>query len=342
MRVGSIFLSFSIHLLMVILILIWPQPKQLEPVESNQLISVVIGDLGGDNLQSPVLGPESDLESLLASTQSAGQPDAEIVNQPINTNQQTPSEAPVIPEIPEATLPPPTPNTERREEELSEPASGEPTAPEPEPILEPVLVPEPVPEQDLTPTPEPTPEPEPTTAVLTQDPDPEPSPTTQTREQTSTPSPPQPTTNTSPPPQTSNSSSANQQPTSSGGSVADALAGLVDSPYRPIGGGGGQGSGSGGGGIYDPYAAQVYLAIQPNWNRSAASFSNEDLSVQIRILVNTDGQIRSCIVMLSSGNQAFDHSALDAVDRSRLPPPPNNPIPYVVTVNLYSRGGVGG
>ena len=87
------------------------------------------------------------------------------------------------------------------------------------------------------------------------------------------------------------------------------------------GGGGGTGSGNGGGGIYDVYAAQVILAVQPNW--SMPTYSRQNLVVQVRIKLDLAGTVMKVEIVESSGRADFDASAVNAVLRTKtLPKPP--------------------
>ena len=88
-----------------------------------------------------------------------------------------------------------------------------------------------------------------------------------------------------------------------------------------MGGGGGTGSGNGGGGIYDVYAAQVILAVQPNW--SMPTYSRQNLVVQVRIRLDISGTVLSAEIVEGSGRADFDASAVNAVLRTKvLPKPP--------------------
>ncbi len=102
-------------------------------------------------------------------------------------------------------------------------------------------------------------------------------------------------------------------------SALDALAEFQE--MEEMGGGGGTGSGNGGGGIYDVYAAQVILTVQPNWKMP--TYSRQNLVVQVRIKLDIAGNVMNASIEESSGRADFDASAVNAVLRTKtLPKPP--------------------
>ena len=107
-----------------------------------------------------------------------------------------------------------------------------------------------------------------------------------------------------------------------------------------VGGGGGQGDGPGGGGIYDVYAGLVMEAIQPNW--SMPVFSNSNLTVQVRIKLDRNGNVLDCRIERGSGNNVFDASAVNAVQRTKQLPKPPTPAQQDLLINFNSLDMMGG
>jgi TolA protein len=89
------------------------------------------------------------------------------------------------------------------------------------------------------------------------------------------------------------------------------------------GGGGGEGEGEGGGGIGDVYAAQIVMAVQPNWSWPAQA--KGDLSVALSLKMDSTGRVLDVRVEESSGNSIFDSSAVSAVRLTQVLPPPPSP-----------------
>ena len=107
-------------------------------------------------------------------------------------------------------------------------------------------------------------------------------------------------------------------------SVAGALADFEKNAGSGHGGGGaGEGDGPGGGGIYDVYMGQVILAVRPNW--SMPTYSRQNLSVQVRVKLDTSGKVLDCSVARSSGRAEVDASAVNAIIRTKVLPPPPTP-----------------
>ncbi len=89
------------------------------------------------------------------------------------------------------------------------------------------------------------------------------------------------------------------------------------------GGGGGEGDGPGGGGIYDVYMGQVILAIRPHW--SMTTYSRQNFTVKVRVKVAPNGEILDCSLERGSGRAEIDASAVNAVIRTKILPPPPTP-----------------
>ncbi|MCL1985030.1 MAG: cell envelope integrity protein TolA, partial [Betaproteobacteria bacterium] len=105
--------------------------------------------------------------------------------------------------------------------------------------------------------------------------------------------------------------------------VALALADARKRSGGQNGGGGGEGEGEGGGGIGDVYLAQIVMAVRPNWSWPALAKGN--LSVALYLKMDATGRVLDVRVEESSGNAAFDSSAVGAVRVTQVLPPPPSP-----------------
>lgn len=272
--------SLILHTLLLLAIIFWPQipPKKINT--ERYLVSMVIGEMGGENLPSPVAGMRQPKETA-PSVMPESQPQAEeSMPQPSNAV-ETPQKAPK--QMPKAT---PIPKDDPKPEPPKEIAE----APKPEPKKEP---------------------------ESKKEPEKKPEPKKETKKE-------QPKTDNKKDKPKSNSindalKEAKKQEKSKGGSaLSDALSELQE---MQMGGGGGTGTGNGGGGIYDVYAAQVILAVQPNW--SMPTYSRQNLVVQVRIRLDISGTVLSAEIVEGSGRADFDASAVNAVLRTKvLPKPP--------------------
>jgi colicin import membrane protein len=83
------------------------------------------------------------------------------------------------------------------------------------------------------------------------------------------------------------------------------------------------GEGEGGGGIGDVYAAQIAMAVKPNWEWPAQAQGS--LSVVLFLKLNAAGRVLDVRVAESSGNAVFDSSAVAAVRVTQVLPPPPSP-----------------
>ncbi|MEG1610043.1 MAG: cell envelope integrity protein TolA [Bilophila sp.] len=105
------------------------------------------------------------------------------------------------------------------------------------------------------------------------------------------------------------------------------------------GGGGGEGDGPGGGGIYDVYAGMVILAVRPNW--SMPTYSRTVLVVQVKVKVDPRGEVLDCSIARSSGRAEFDASAVNAVVRTKVLPPPPTPDQQEMVLTFNSQEMMG-
>ena len=115
--------------------------------------------------------------------------------------------------------------------------------------------------------------------------------------------------------------------------VASALAAARKKSGGQGGGGGGEGEGEGGGGIGDVYAAQIVMAVQPNWHWPAQAQGN--LSVALYLKINAGGRVLDVRVEESSGNAIFDSSAVSAVRVTQVLPPPPSPAYYEIILRFF-------
>ena len=245
-------ISLILHTLLLLAIIFWPQipPKKINT--ERYLVSMVIGEMGGENLPSPVAGmrpPKEQTPSVMPDSQPQAEESVKQASNAVETPKESPKEMPAATPIP-------------KDDPKPEPPKEIAEAPKPEPKKEPEKKPEPINE------------------ALKE---------------------------------------AKKQEKSKGGSaLSNALAELQE---MEMGGGGGTGSGNGGGGIYDVYAAQVILAVQPNW--SMPTYSRQNLVVQVRIRLDISGTVLSAEIVEGSGRADFDASAVNAVLRTKvLPKPP--------------------
>lgn len=254
-------ISLVLHTLMLLAIIFWPASAPKKINAERYLVSMVIGDMGGENLPSPVAGirpPQDKTPSVMPEAK----PTAQETKKQASNALETPKHE-VLHEMPAATPIPKNP------EKKLEPPKEIAQASKPEPKEKP-------------------------------------------KEKTK------------PQPKKNNSISdalkaAQSEEKSKASSALSALAELEQ--IHEAGGGGGTGSGNGGGGIYDVYAAQVILAVQPNW--SMPTYSRQNLVVQVRIKLDLAGTVMKVEIVQSSGRADFDASAVNAVLRTKtLPKPP--------------------
>lgn len=262
--------SLILHTLLFLLAIFWPVPEPKKINEERYLISMVIGEMGGENLPSPVAGiraPQNKTPSILPDAKPA----ASETPKPAGNAIESPRKE-IPKEMPEAT---PIP---KKQEEKPKPPKEAAKAPEPKPA--------PPKKEKKT--------------EKKQD-----KPKQQTADNA-----------------VKDALNTAKKETQSAKTASSALAALAElEKMQEMGGGGGSGSGNGGGGIYDVYAAQVILAVQPNW--SMPTYSRQNLVVQVRIKLDIAGTVMSVDILESSGRADFDASAVNAVLRTKtLPKPP--------------------
>ena len=353
---GSFILSVLLHAGVLVFLLITPSRPPIDLTRAAVQISLVTGAPGGENLPSPVLGhrPPAMGRQVLSTEMgpkpgdepapSATLPEAAPIPTPEALRQQEPKpEAQSVPEPPKR----PDAEPERKPEQ--------PPQPKPQDPVEIPKTPEQAPPKKPEPKPEKKPEPKEPPKKL---PEPE-------RKKAETP--PQKPKDTPPAKhksgeeelkdaladlkkqdKSSSASSVSGRRRSSsasgkggGSSASRALADLEKLVGQTgVGGGGGQGDGPGGGGIYDVYAGLVMEAIQPNW--SMPVFSNSNLTVQVRIKLDRNGNVLDCRIERGSGNNVFDASAVNAVQRTKQLPKPPTPAQQDLLINFNSLDMMGG
>ncbi len=319
MQMGSFFLSLLAHIAVFLLLFFWPTSAPYEPERVSYQVSLVMGDMGGEDLPATVLGARAPVS------------DTPTASTTLNPSATT---APAAPEVmPEATSAPAV------VEPNAPPAVAEaipaPPPPAQEPPKPPAIVPEP------TPIPRKDPEPE-----APKEPD-KPKEPEKPKEQEKPKDPPKPKE----PPKAQEkpkrdpvkealagaekqTGSQTSKPANNtrGGSASRALAELENQTQVGVGGGGGSGSGPGGGGIYDVYAGLVILAVKPNW--SMPTYSRQNISVLVRIKLDPSGRVLDCSIERSSGRADFDASAMNAVIRTGTLPPPPSPAQQDIAINF--------
>ena len=316
MHIGSYFSSFLLHGLLLAVVFFWPSSPPIPLDRPAMLISLTMGAPGGDKVLSPVLGPQ-------------GRPD------PVRAT----------------TKPAPTPSAPEAAATLPAPTEAPKEAPKPEPRPEPKQEPKPEPKPADVPlvsdkkTEKPKPEPEPTPKET---PKPKEPPKETPKEKPKEPSkePAKPTDQKKPPSREdalkaaladaqkkTGSATGSRSPASS---VTGALADLQKraNAQGAGGGGAGEGDGEGGGGLYDVYAGQVILAVRPNW--SMPTYSRTPYIVQVRIRLDPQGNVLSATIERASGRPDFDASAVNAVIRTKVLPPPPSPEQRELLINFNS------
>lgn len=249
--------SIILHTLILVGIIFWPESEPKKINSERYLVSMVIGEMGGENLPSPVAGvrPPNDKKPNIA-PEPVKKFEENTQSQAVNT----PSKE-TVKDMPDATPIPKKPEQKPKPDKEAVPSE------KPKPVSKPNKPNKPK-------------KPQKNNAVQNALKD------------------------------------ANQKTSSS---ALDALAEFQE--MQEAGGGGGTGTGNGGGGIYDVYAAQVILAVQPNWKMP--TYSRQNLVVQVRIKLDIAGNVMNASIEESSGRADFDASAVNAVLRTKtLPKPP--------------------
>ncbi|WP_294557015.1 cell envelope integrity protein TolA [uncultured Mailhella sp.] len=329
MRISSLFLSILLHLAVLAFILYVPLRPPLDITRPVYQVSLVMGAPGGENLPSPVLGARAPVTGKqVVSTESAPRPKAEPAPAP------APDEAPA-------------PAVEVRHESKPEPRPEPKPEPKPEPQKDPVQIPqkpEPRPEKKPEPKPEKKPDPKPEKKP---EPKAEKKPEPKTEKKTDAKASSKKDSKASKSSDSGKDALAdaladvrkqarsNSSGKGGGTSASRALADLEKQVGRTgVGGGGGEGDGPGGGGIYDVYAAQVILAVQPNW--SMPTYSRNNIVVQVRIKLDKQGRVLDCHIERSSGRPEFDASAVNAIIRTKTLPPPPTPAQQDLVISFNS------
>jgi TonB family protein len=305
MQLASFVLSVCLHAGLALLVWFWPVSRLSVPDSAAVTVSLVDGLPGGNRAPSPILGPLGDPGKTPAPPMPAPPSKAEL--SPPEPAQTAPARA--------ETLPPPKP------------------AP-----------PKPSPEQDAVPLvrkkqPEPPPEPPKEEAQKVEPPKTAPSkPEPPKKEPGKVEAP-----KVSPPASDPVKAALEKARAASGkspqgeraarsGSVERALAIARKQSGGSGGGGGGEGAGEGGGGLGDIYAAQIMLAVRPNWSWPAQT---RNLAVGLYIKIDAAGAVLDARVENSSGNAAFDSSAVSAVRMTGYLPPPPGPQYREIVMNFY-------
>ena len=318
MRIGSFLLSLLLHLSVLAAIALWPASAPVPALRPVYQVSLVMGDPGGENLPSAVLGQrqpaavEPSAPAALAAPAIDNSPQAapELAAPPAQAPEFQQAEAMPQPSSMPAALP-----------------AEEPVPVPQEPAPQPALPARPEAEPPKT-EPEPRPTPEPEKKPETPPPPPKP------KEESKPKAPAKPAQPKKPAPSAAAKALADLQKQGAATSAASrALADLQQ------GGGGGVGDGPGGGGLYDVYVGQVMLLVQSHW--SLPTYSRENLVVQVRIVQDAAGTIQDCRIVSSSGRNDVDASAVNAVLRTgNLPPPPTlEQHELIITFNTQDMAG---
>lgn len=311
MHFGSYSVSIVLHVGLALIVLFWPSSPPLKLDQPMMQISLTMGAPGGNKLPSAVLGPQGRPNPSQAAPKPApAQEDSGAVPVPREDTVQPRPE----PQRESRPKPQPKPDAvaiaEKKEQKKPEPPKDEPEedAPKPKPKEK-----QPEKPKEVARAPEPDkptkPDVKPSKPSDTKKPGKEPSSQDALKAALAD------AAKQAGPRKTRTSSS----------SIAGALADFEKSSKSSGqgGGGGGEGDGPGGGGIYDVYAGMVILAVRPNW--SMPTYSRDVLVVQVRVKVDPRGEVLDCSIARSSGRAEFDASAVNAVVRTKVLPPPPTP-----------------
>ncbi len=310
MPLAPYILSLCLHIVLVLLLWLWPVGQPLINLEQPVLISLVEGDPGGNKTPSPILGhmgeqgegepaptPPAERADVAAhareETQVAAPPPAEAQTEPVEEVKK-----PDIKPVPE-------PKPEVKENVIPEKKKPEPKkeqAKQEKPKKEQPKKEQPKKEQSKDKSKKDNQQKKDTKKDKQSDKDAVNAALAQARRKA-----------------TSRAESGDR-----GSSVEQALAEAKKKASGNRGGGGGEGSGPGGGGLHDVYLGQVMLAVRPNWGYASASRSNMQCTLFLK--VSTTGEVQECRVIRSSGNAQYDSSCVNAVMRTSragdFPPPP--------------------
>lgn len=310
MPLGPYIASFCLHVAFVLIVWLWPAPSPLVDMSKPVQISLVEGEMGGNNTQSPILGPMGE-KGEGEPAPSAPAEKAEVAAHAREEVKPEPLERPA-----EAV---PVPREEPAKPE-PKPVPKEPE-PKPEPKKEEA---KPVPKKEQPKKEQPKKEQPKKETPKKETPRKEASKKDDAKKER------QKKNSSSDDPVKAALAQAKRKATSRadsgdrGSSVEQALAEAKRRSSGNLGGGGGQGSGPGGGGLHSVYIAQVMLAVRPNWGY--ASGTRQNLQCTILIDVSPQGEVQDCMVVRSSGNQQYDSSCINAILRTSragdFPPPP--------------------
>lgn len=321
MPLATYILSLCLHIVVILLIWLWPVGSPLIDMSQPVQISLVDGDPGGNKTPSPILGPMGE--------QGEGEPapSAPAEKAEVAAHEREELKAPE----PAQALPVPK----------EEPRKAEPKPkPEPEPVKE-VKKPEPKKEEVKKPEPKkeaPKKKEEPKKPEPKKEQPKKEQPKKQPAKKSSEEDPVKAALN-----QARRKATSRAEAGDRGSSVEQALAEARKKSSGNRGGGGGQGSGPGGGGLHSVYIGQVMLAVRPNWGY--ASGTRQNLQCTIVIDVSARGEVQDCVVVRSSGNVQYDASCVNAIMRTSragdFPPPPSpeyQSLEMVFTLNELRQG----
>ena len=320
MRATSFLLSLGLHCSVLLLVIFWPDSAPIrldQPVYQVSLVS--LGDPGGNRVPNALPGP-------------AGPP-AQAKAEPKPTPGPEKPDAPAIA----------APKAEKKPDPKPEPKPEPKPQPKPEPKPEPKV--EPKPEPKAQPKPEPDAKaisekkkdepkkPEPETSKDAKDTKKAVAGKDDAKDKAKTEGKPAPSKDdilkqALADAQGKAGSTGTAQKSSgtggktAGGSVNNALAEMQKmAAAGGGGGGGGEGHGSGGGGVGDVYIGQVMAIVRQNWEFPQLA-SRQDLQVRVRVTVDASGRIADAKLEGSSGRPDFDASALKALHKTQMLPPP--------------------
>ncbi len=295
-------LSITLHIAFLVGAYYLPQGKNTSLLEDAVLISLVDGEISGNELPTPILGAAGLPGETIAPSLETENQLPKAVEEEQEIEQEIPKEEPkeVPKEVPKEE-PKEIPKEVPKEEPLPKPEAPKPA---PLPVQE-VKKPEPKPEVKEKPKPKPEPKPKPKPAPK---PNPKPKPKPQ-----------------------------NKRPGADQDSVNRALAEARRNSGGFRGGGGGAGRGTGGGGLNAVYMGQVMQAVRPHWDYESATRVNH--VAEVRVKLNSRGDVLSAELETSSGNIQFDSSAVNAVirtgDAQMFPAPPTKQ--YRELILIFSR-----
>ncbi len=301
MQFLALVLSITLHVGLVAGMMLWPSGSNLKVDEAPVFISLVEGDLGGNNAPSSILG-------------AAGAPAEKIAP-------SLPSKEIAPPSVPEpAPAPEEIPQVPKEIAKAEPPKAAEQAKPEPKPLPKPEPKPEPEPKAEVA-QPEPKPEPKPKPKPEPKKPEPK-----KTAEKKPEPKKPAPKKTTEKKPAPKKPAPKKPEKLTAEQEIARALAEAKKNSGGFKGGGGGSGEGTGGGNLNDVYIGQVMMAVRPNWDFESATRVN--FISHVRVKLNSRGQVLSASLAQSSGNAQYDASTVNAVLRTgeanMFPSPPTS------------------